>query len=234
MNRTLLLVLFAVAALDYASAQQGGSSWSVLVGGQVSHALQAAPVAKDLVEGDFLSGYSPANGVGLVATAIYSLTPSVAISATGGVDIQRFSYDLISPPTFGEVQGRTVPGRNLTEFKGLGLASFAGLNVEVVVGDSDWSPTIIVGGGARYWVREHSNAEEAYAAGYQLLNKRDDARNQIYVEAGFGASPFSSNIRISLLYQHTFSPEEPLQKSLVLRQVFAISVGTKGPVCPTF
>lgn len=220
--------------MGYTSAQQSSSSWAVLVGGQVSHALQADPVMSGTADDEFLSGYGSANGIGVVMAAIYSLGPSVAVSATAGVDVQRFSYDLVSPPSFGEVQGRTVPGRYLTEFKGVGATSFVSLNLEVLLPGSDWNPTLLAGGGGRYWVHEHSNAAEAYAAGFQPVQNREQARSQIYAEAGFGVSPFSSTNRISFLYQRTFSSEEPMQNTFVLRHVFALTSGAKGPVCPTF
>ncbi|MFK8057615.1 MAG: hypothetical protein AB8F78_15930 [Saprospiraceae bacterium] len=234
MNRSVLILLLLAVTIVSVHAQRHTSKWSLMVGGQVSYAVPSTPESRVDVATDFLSGYSKAFGLGGVSSLKYRLTSSVAINATLGLDIQRFSYDLIGSPTFGEVDGRTLPGRFLTEYKGLGLTGFTELGTEISLGDSRWSPALVVEAGVRYWLMEHSNTDEAYAAGYQVLEQREDFRHQAHVGAGFGVSPFSSGNRFFVLFQRTFESFEPIHQSLILRQMFKLGASGKAVTCPTF
>ena len=234
MNRFLLFVPLLVVSINMLSAQRGDTKWSLLLGGQASYGFASAPETRAESATDFLSGYSAAYGLGLVSCLRYRVTSSVCISAALGIDAHRFSYELISPPTFGEVQGRTVPGRYLTKFKGVGASSFFETGVEITVGSSNWSPALILKGGIRDWVIEQSNADKAYLAGYQSSESRADSRHQGYVGAGFGVSPLGSSNQISLLYQRTFDRYQPIHQAFVLRQIFQLGRQHRGVTCPTF
>lgn len=233
-NRIGLTVLFVVTLLCASFAQQGNSRWCVLIGAQASYAFEEEPAFRVETADGFLSGYSPAYGLGAVSSLSYTISPGFTISATFGADVHRFSYDLVSPPTFGEIDGRIVPGRNLTEYKGVGVTGITELGTSIGLGSNSWSPVLILRAGIRSWLMEHSNAAEASDAGFQRTEDRDDARNQAYFGAGFGVSPFSKNNQLSLVYQRTLEPFEPLHHMLVLRQLFTLSKGQKGVKCPTF
>jgi len=234
MNPSFITVLFWVVAVGAVNAQPHDSNWSVLIGGQGAYAIKAEPTSRIAEANNFLSGYSPAYGVGGLVGLKYAIPRKWALSVNLGVDAHHFSYDLISPLTFGEVGGRTVPGRNLTEYKGVGASWFAELETEISLGSSKWLPVFILRGSLRSWMMEHSNADAAYAAGYQELAGREDSKSQLYYGVGFGVSPFTKNNKISLVYQRTTEPFEPLFEMLVLRQVFKLSNGRSGVQCPTF
>ena len=234
MNKALLIYCFLVVSLGAALAQQGTSTWSVSLGGQVAYGLSSKAEPRVADAENFLSGYSAAVGLGLVSNVGYRISKGHTIGATLGLDASHFSYDLISPPTFGEVNGRTLPGRNLTEFKGLSVSGIVELESQINLGSSAWLPVLILRGGLRASIKEHSNAAKAYDAGYQDLLGREDAKHQLYYGAGFGVSLFSETNQLSLVYQRTHEPFEPLHNVLVLRQMFSLTTGSNKVTCPKF
>lgn len=234
MNKVVLIHCFLVLSLAVTMAQQGASTWSVGLGGQVTYGFTSEADPRVVDAEGFLSGYSAAPGLGLAASGNYRVRRGFTLGAILGVDASRFSYDLISPPTFGEVNGRTVPGRNLTEFEGVGFTGFAELESQLGIGSSPWLPVLIFRLGFRSSIREHSNADNAYAAGYQDISGRDDAKHQLYYGAGFGVSLFSETNQLSLVYQRTLEPFEPLHNVLVLRQLFSLNSGNYKVTCPKF
>jgi len=234
MDRIVLLVGLLIFSISMLSAQRSDSKWSLLLGGQAVYGFASAPEARVETANDFLSGYAQSSGFGLVSSVQHQASSMVSFSISLGVDVRRFSYDLLSPPTFGEVQGQTLPGRFLTEYKGVGATAFAELGTEIALGSSNWSPALVIKGGHREWVKEHSNADSAFDAGYQIREARDDARYQAYVAIGFGVSPLKIENRLSLLFQQTLEAFEPIHQSLVLRSEFNLNQSGKGIACPTF
>ena len=234
MYRLSNIVIFLVVSVGAVKAQNQGSDWSIMFGGQASYSFESKPVTNKMVGEDYRSNYSPAYGGGLLSTLRYQLNSRLSFMANIGADVQRFSYELVGPPSLGEINGRVVPGRNLTSYKGLAVAGFAAMGTEVKLGSSGWSPSLIFEAGSRYWIMEHSNAEAAILAGFQPLEDSKDVTYQAFGGLGFGVSPFSDNNRISLLFQRTLEPAAPLSQTLVLRQVFILSSNGRSIQCPTF
>lgn len=232
--KQVLISILCLGTLCSLHAQKGLSSVSLFFGAQASTSFANEAIVKDQVAGDFLSGYSQSYGLGLVAGVNLPLTSSLSLSTLLSIDAHRFSYDLIGPQTLGEDQGRVVQGRYLTEFKGVALPAQLSIQLEAKLGTSSLQPFVFAGGGFRYFLKEHSNADAAYLAGYQHLSDREAARDALSVLAGLGVAPEGSSTRISLTAQHAFEQYSPLQNSLVLRLAYFLSRSGKGIACPTF
>lgn len=232
--KAFYLTFLIVLIIESVNAQKRGERFELMLGGQAVYGFVAEPVARDLQAGDFFSGASASYGLGAVVGASLALNTGLSLSSLLSIDVHRFSYDLIGPQTFGEDQGRVVQGRYLTAFKGVAIPAQWSFQLEAKLGTSSFRPFVFAGGGFRYFLKEHSNADAAYLAGYQRLSDREAARTTLAGLVGLGVAPEGSSSHLSLTAQHALEQYSPLQNSLVLRLANFLSRSGKGIACPTF